>query len=90
MEFTDEEIQLVALHRAKKNAEAEVQEAVKRRKAIAKTLADLINEARTILQDAKRIAVDNGFEYQIGDMVTEMINDVSDNQQWYGSDQSLC
>lgn len=90
MQFTDEEIKLVEAHRAKLAKESAAQEEARRKQSIAATLANLINDAKAILYDAKRIAEDNGFEYQIGDMVQSMLNEVSNNQQWYGSDQSLC
>lgn len=90
MEFTEEERVVVLAYRQQKEAAEAALERQRRAQSIAATIAKLIEEAKVCLQDAKRIAVDNGFEYQIGDMVKAMIDDVSDNDQWYGSDQSHC
>jgi len=90
MNFTDEEIALVNKHREQQAKAVEVAEAAKRQQAIHKTVSDLIEQAKQFLVDAKQIAKDNGMEYQIGDMVTNMVSEVPDGQYWYGSDQSLC
>ena len=112
MDFTPEELALVAKHREKqakavedaakvaKVAEAlriaeeahkvEAAEAARRQQSIHRTVSDLIDQAKQLLIDAKQVAKDNGLQYQIEGMVTEMINEVSEGQYWYGSDQSLC
>lgn len=90
MEFTPEEIALVEQHRQQQVKATEAAEAARRQQAIHKTVADLLEQAKMILVDAKQIAKDNGMEYQIGDMVENMVSEVSDGQYWYGSDQSLC
>lgn len=90
MNFTDEEIALVNKHREQLAKAEEVAEAARRQQSINKTVADLIEQAKQLLIDAKQVAKDNGMEYQIGDMVTDMVSEVSDGQYWYGSDQSLC
>lgn len=90
MEFTTEEIALINKHREQQAKAAEILEAQRRQQAIHKIVADLIEQAKSILIDAKQVAKDNGMEYQIGDMVTNMIEEVSNGAYWYGSDQSLC
>ena len=90
MEFTSEEIALINKHREQQAALVAAKEAERQRQAVHKAVADLIEQAKSILIDAKQVAKDNGMEYQIGDMVTNMIEEVSNGSYWYGSDQSLC
>lgn len=90
MGLTTEELALIAKHREQQNRAAELLEAQRRQQAIHKIVADLIEQAKQLLVDAKQVAKDNGMEYQIGDMVTNMIEEVSNGSYWYGSDQSLC
>ncbi len=65
-------------------------ELMRRKRAVVSSVAALIEQAKQLLIDAKQIAGDNDMKYEIGDMVENMINEVSDGQYWYGSDQSLC
>lgn len=88
--FTDEEIALVNKHREQQEKIAMAAEALRRKQVISKSIADLLDQAKQILIDAKQVAVDNGMQYEIGDMAINMVNEVSDNQYWYGSDQSHC
>lgn len=90
MELTSEEIDVINALREKKTKEIERLELVRRQQAISASIANLVAEAKICLQDAKRIAEDNNMQYTIESMVSDMINEVSNGQAWYGSDQSLC
>lgn len=90
MDLTEEEIAAVMTLRASKKAEEEKVELARRQQAISASIATLIAEAKTCLQDAKRIADDNGMSYNMQSMVTDMLSEVDSNIQWYGSDASLC
>ena len=90
MEFTPEEIKLVNEHRAKLAASEAVKESQRRQEVVAASVAQLLEDVKTILQDAKRIAQDNNMEYRLTEMVKDMLNEVDSNLQWYGSDASLC
>ncbi len=68
----------------------EVTEQARRAQVINRTIAELVAQAKSCLVDAKQIAEDSGMQYMLEGIVTDMINEVSDNQMWYGSDQSLC
>lgn len=90
MELTQQEVILINNYREDQARQEQYQEELRRKQSIAATVSDLIAQAKQLLIDAKQVAEDNGMKYQIEDMVTTMINEVSDGQYWYGSDQSLC
>lgn len=90
MELTPQEVTLINNYREDQARQEQYQEELRRKQSIAVTVSDLIAQAKQLLIDAKQVAEDNGMKYQIEDMVTTMINEVSDGQYWYGSDQSHC
>lgn len=90
MELTPQEVTMIQNARKQQEQAEKVQEELRRKKSIAATVSDLIGQAKWLLIDAKQVAEDNGMKYEIDDMVIDMINEVSDNRYWYGSDQSHC
>ncbi len=57
---------------------------------VSELIAKMIEDAKQLLIDAKQIAEDNDLEYSLEGMIGGMMDEVSNNQMWYGSDQSLC
>jgi len=62
------------------------EEDIKRRQKLNATLAGLMAEAKSILQDAKQIAADHDMVFDLEGLVQE----VTGQQMWHGSDASLC
>lgn len=67
-------------------AQADAQEVTRRQQVIATTIADMIDQAKTLLLDAKQIGEDNGQEVSFD----QLISDIGGETPWYGSDESLC